>query len=75
MIINVAANDTDIDGVLNPSSVSVVSGPANGTVSNNGDGRLTYTPEAGFTGTDSFTYQICDTKGACDSATVSVDVG
>ncbi|MFJ5693942.1 Ig-like domain-containing protein, partial [Arthrobacter sp. NPDC093125] len=27
-----------------------------------------------YTGTDSFTYEVCDTTGACDSATVTVTV-
>ena len=35
-------------------------GPRNGTVTVNTDGTLTYTPNAGFTGVDSFTYQIND---------------
>ncbi len=35
---------------------------------------FTYTPTTGFTGTDSFTYQICDTDNACDTATVTINV-
>jgi hypothetical protein len=35
---------------------------------------VTYTPDAGFRGTDVFTYQICDMDGYCDTATVTVTV-
>lgn len=35
---------------------AIVVGPAHGTLSHNGDGSVTYTPDAGFTGTDGFTY-------------------
>lgn len=72
--IDVANNDSDPDGNLDASSVSVVSGPSSGSLVNHGDGTFSYTPNAGFTGTDSFTYQICDTQGACDTATVTIYV-
>jgi hypothetical protein len=72
--INVAANDTDVDGNLDPSSATVVSGPSNGTVINNGDGTFTYTPKPDFNGSDSFSYRICDTGGLCDTATASITV-
>src|SRR4051794_27306919 len=44
------ANDTDLG------SVSGFTAPANGTVKNNPDGSFTYTPNPGFSGTDSFNY-------------------
>ena len=47
---------------------------ANGSVSLNVDGSLTYTPNAGFSGADSFTYDISDGNGGTDRATVSVTV-
>lgn len=75
--INVAANDTDPDGNLNPASVTITQGAANGTVTCNDPakpGFCTYTPNAGFTGTDTFTYRICDTTGVCDTAVVTVTV-
>ncbi|MEM7345010.1 MAG: Ig-like domain-containing protein [Chloroflexota bacterium] len=71
--IDVAANDTDSDGNLDPNSVTVTTAPANGgTVITSG--QITYTPTAGFAGGDTFTYQICDITGACASATVTIDV-
>ncbi len=40
-------------------------------------GEVTYTPDADFNGSDSFTYEVCDTGTPvlCDTATVTVDVG
>ncbi|MFD2529993.1 tandem-95 repeat protein, partial [Polaribacter marinaquae] len=74
VVIAVLPNDTDIDGdVLNVSSI--VTQPANGTVVINGDNTITYTPNPGFNkGSDSFEYQVCDTNGLCDSATVNITV-
>jgi uncharacterized protein (TIGR03382 family) len=50
-------------------------GPAHGGVSSNADGTLTYTPDIGYEGPDEFTYTICDPYGACDSTTVTIQVG
>ncbi|PXF59701.1 MAG: hypothetical protein C4B58_02450 [Deltaproteobacteria bacterium] len=72
--INAAANDSDVDGNLDPSTAAVLSGPSNGTVVNNGDGTFTYTPDENFNGTDSFEYKVCDTDNLCDTATVDIDV-
>ena len=36
--------------------------------------NVTYTPNPGFTGTDTFTYQVCDSGGNCSTATVTVFV-
>lgn len=71
--IDVLANDSDPDG--DPLVVTEVVQPENGTVSINPDGTLRYTPEPGFVGTDSFTYEVCDDKGACDIAEVTLTVG
>ena len=67
----VLANDTDANGdVLTVTGA----GPAtNGTVVVNADGTITYTPNAGFVGQDSFTYTVSD--GALTAtATVTVTV-
>tara|TARA_R110000787_G_scaffold280905_1_gene391910 strand:+ start:16700 stop:19708 length:3009 start_codon:yes stop_codon:yes gene_type:complete len=48
--------------------------PANGTVSIATDGSFTYTPNAGFYGTDSFRYRISDATGLTDTATVTITV-
>jgi VCBS repeat-containing protein len=52
----------------------LVAGPASGTLTLNANGSYTYTPNANFNGTDSFTYRVSD--GTLDSnvATVSISV-
>jgi hypothetical protein len=54
----------------------VTSGPASGTLVVNGDGTITYTPNAGFVGVDTFTYLACAAgqQQLCASATVTVTV-
>ena len=72
--IDAAGNDTDPDDNLNPSSAVAVAGPAKGTLTNNGDGTFTYTPDDNANGTDAFDYQICDTGELCDTATVTITI-
>lgn len=74
--IDVAANDSDPDGTVVRSSVTILSGPTRGgTVVNHRDGTVTYTPRRNFRGTDTFRYSISDQDGApSNAATVSVNV-
>jgi uncharacterized repeat protein (TIGR01451 family) len=51
-----------------------VGDPKHGTVTLNSDGSVTYTPEDGFVGTDSFRYWVEDEDGNRASALVSVTV-
>ncbi len=69
--VNLLANDTDADG--NTLSVTANTAPANGTVTRTG-GSATYTPAAGFSGTDTFSYTLSDGKGGSDSGSVSIAV-
>ncbi|MCR1786054.1 tandem-95 repeat protein [Nocardioides carbamazepini] len=84
---DVHANDTGIDGVEAVTTVSVQ--PDGGTASIGPDGRITYTPQAGFSGTDRYVYQTRVTMegsaefigitaffhiDVCDSAEVTVTV-
>ena len=72
------ANDTAAGAVLNPNSVAVTVPPQHGSVSfDPNTGLATYTPAAGFTGTDSYTYQVCNTAtpAVCDTAIATVVVG
>jgi uncharacterized repeat protein (TIGR01451 family) len=55
-------------------TVSLASGPANGTVTLNPDGEFTYTPDANFNGTDSFTYTANDGQADSNVATVTLTV-
>jgi anthranilate/para-aminobenzoate synthase component II len=72
--INVVINDTD-DGGINASSVAIATSPVSGTAASNGNGTVTYTPDAGFTGADAFTYTVADAQGSVSNqATVTVTV-
>ena len=53
---------------------SVLSGPANGSLTLGPDGGFTYTPAALFTGLDSFTYVVSDGNGGTASASVQIFV-
>ncbi|SDZ75221.1 IPTL-CTERM protein sorting domain-containing protein [Thiothrix caldifontis] len=68
--VDVLANDSDADG--DKLTVSAVTSGENGTVVLQ-DGKPMYTPNAGFSGTDSFTYTVSDGKDTA-SATVTVTV-
>lgn len=59
--------------VSGATSVGVASNPSRGTVSVNGLG-FTYTPNAGFIGTDSFTYAAAGPGGVSAAATITVTV-
>ncbi|MDR4499306.1 MAG: Ig-like domain-containing protein [Candidatus Scalindua sp.] len=73
--INVIINDSDPDGTLVTSSVALVRFPSNGAAKNNWDGTITYTPDIGYSGTDSFTYTVQDDYGeTSNEATETVTV-
>ena len=77
------SENTAVSGTLSASGPSgaaltfaIVSQPANGTVNltNASSGAFTYTPNSGFTGSDSFTFDASDSGGASNTATESVTV-
>ena len=68
----VAGNDWV--GVDNPPTWSLDAGPANGTLVFNADGTFTYTPDADFNGTDSFTYTLADSDDESATALVTITV-
>ena len=73
---SVLANDTDIDSAV----IQAVMGtaPSNGTLDNANsvapDGSFVYTPNAGFVGTDTFTYYADDYTDNGNMATVTINV-
>jgi PKD repeat protein len=73
---DVLANDSDPDGDgLDASSVQVEGGAADGSATAGSDGTITYDPNGGFSGTDSYTYTVADGEGArSDEATVTIEV-
>ena len=77
--IDMLDNDFGIptDGTL------TVTDPSSGTVEVNdggtpddiSDDTITYVPNDGFEGTDTFEYTVCDLEGNCDTATITITVG
>jgi ELWxxDGT repeat protein/VCBS repeat-containing protein len=68
----VLGNDSDPDA--DPLSAGSASTAAHGSIALAADGSFTYTPEAGFFGSDSFTYVVSDPSGATATATVNIGV-
>ena len=69
--IGVLANDTDPDA--DALTITAVTQGAHGVVGNNGI-SVSYTPNANFVGTDTFTYTVDDGHSHTDTATVTVTV-
>jgi len=69
--LNTLTNDSDPDG--DNLTISSLGNPSNGTAVINGD-KIVYTPEAGFTGEDSFTYFISDGRGGTATAIETITV-
>ncbi len=69
---NLLGNASDPDGA--PLSVQIVSGPSNGALSLSDAGVEVYTPNSGFTGLDSFAYQVSNGTDTSTTATVSINV-
>ena len=78
---NATPEDTPVNGTVAPDTdtdnatltYENASDPANGSVTLQTDGSYTYTPDANFCGSDSFTYQVSDGT-ASDTGTVSIAV-
>jgi Ca2+-binding RTX toxin-like protein len=72
VVIDLIGNDTDVDGdTLILDSVS----SDDGTVTDNGDGTVTFTPNAGFTGDATISYVVRDPSGLTDTGMATVTVG
>lgn len=76
-VIDVLANDSDADGVLNPATVTIVDQPQNGVVTiNTLTGAITYEHDAGASVSDTFTYTVDDEVNMTSGvATVTITVG
>jgi large repetitive protein len=78
--IDVLSNDRAADGspanLTNVTPPSVIAVSTNGTTTVNADGTVTYRPNTNFTGTDTFTYRICDKNfpSFCSTTTVKIIV-
>lgn len=71
---DVTTNDVDPDNNLQKTTAAMISRPRNGQLINNQDGTFTYIPQAEFSGTDNFVYEVCDQFNQCDQATVTIEV-
>lgn len=69
--VDLLANDTDVDG--DPLNITAIDNAMNGTVAFSND-DIIFTPDPGFLGSGSFTYDIDDGNGGMDTATVTVAV-
>jgi len=69
----VLANDRDVEA--SPMTVTQVSAPVNGSLTLSANGSFSYTPRAGFSGIDSFTYRAGDglLSGNIATATITVN--
>lgn len=72
VMINVLTNDTDVDD--DPITISHITQGSHGSVSQNADNTLTYTPNPDFNGTDTFAYTIQDGNSGTDIAVVTVSI-
>jgi hypothetical protein len=82
--IDVAANDSDPDGNLDTATANSAcaygstgcAGADHGSLTDNGDGTIAYTPDPDHSGPDSFVYEICDSgaPSLCDTASVAITV-
>ncbi|MFP6807890.1 MAG: cadherin-like domain-containing protein [Pseudomonadales bacterium] len=71
----VIENDTDVDDDNTSLTIQLLGGPVNGSIAVSPAGIVSYQPNAGFTGQDSFTYQAVDSSGALSNiAAVTVNV-
>lgn len=75
--IGVLDNDATLSGTLVRSSLQLVGNPQSGAATvDTASGEILYTPNAGFTGTDTLSYRVRDDQGRIsDSTTVLVVVG
>lgn len=72
--INVLANDFSNGSPLNPATVTIVTNPANGTVTVDNTGAITYISDAGYSGNDSYQYTVQNSNGLSNVATVTLKV-
>ena len=69
-IIDVLANDNDIDGVINSSTLEIVSDPLHGTAIILPNGTIQYTPDNNFQGDDRIRYVVMDNDGLLSNPSV-----
>ncbi len=75
--IDVTTNDTDLDGSIDKTSVTIKKQPKNGIVTvDPTTGKITYVPTTNTNGNDTLVYEVCDNGSPvlCDTALVVIKV-
>ncbi len=72
--IDIAVLENDTDSDMQVLQLASTTAPANGTIVENTNGTITYTPNAGFDGVDSFDYTITDGVDTSEAARVTITV-
>ncbi|WP_193211276.1 Ig-like domain-containing protein [Luteolibacter marinus] len=75
VVLNVLENDNILPGTGEALLIESVTAAAHGTVTILNDAALSYTPAAGFLGTDTFSYTAVDGFGGTGTALVTIQVG
>ncbi|WKZ31380.1 MAG: tandem-95 repeat protein [Candidatus Dojkabacteria bacterium] len=74
IVLNVLDNDWDPDGNLDRDSLVIIEAPSIGAVDIDSDRNIfTYSAVEGANYSTTLIYEICDTEGACDRATVTIN--
>ena len=73
-MLDVLANDSDVDSLIDPISIRIVQPPAHGTAVPMLDGTVRYIPDDVYRGVDGFTYRVSDSLGLFSNA-VTVQLG
>ncbi|MBM3967008.1 MAG: tandem-95 repeat protein, partial [Planctomycetes bacterium] len=74
-MLDVLVNDSDIDSLIDPTSIEIVRPPSHGTAIPMLDGTVRFIPDAGYRGVDGFTYRVSDSLGLfSNDATVQLRV-
>ena len=73
---NLLANDIDLEGDTQSVLVTAIAAPSHGQLILVADGAFLYTPDAGYAGSDQFTYRVCDdgTPRACTLAVADMHI-
>ncbi|HXH99537.1 MAG TPA: gliding motility-associated C-terminal domain-containing protein, partial [Sphingobacteriaceae bacterium] len=69
---NVSLNDSDGQGEA--LTFTMKTQVKNGTIRFSSDGKFVYTPNKGYWGVETFTYEVCNTSGLCVTANAIIDV-
>ena len=73
--VTVLGNDSDVDSGSLSLTRATLADPAQGTLTVNADGTLTFTPAVNVSGPVTINYTVRDPEGASDTASVTVNVG